>query len=1064
MRSDKRPQDRGGALEAGADDYMTKPFSPKILRARMKWHHAFYLLAAFDLMTVSFSLYVSSRLVFSYVESVELNRSWTRKHSEYEELSVLAAAVNAPGNNVFDTHSAAESANMDAALAEFDRHLKALEEAPPLLTAAGSASTLASGHAELRAAMMEMTVEARDIFAHFERGNHVQAGRRMAAMDRKYAAVNESVGRLRKNITTIQLQNLDYDRDAAIRLARFEYLIAALILAMLAGAVFYGRRLAQEMNESTKAVLDLKTAVDSAAIVAEEALRASESRYRLLVQNAPYSIHEIDCTGRLVSMNQAGLAMMCVLEESAIRGIRYLDIVADSDKDRITRLLDLALHGQSSEFEFVATNKCHVQSSFVPILDEAGVVQRLMGLTQDITERKRSEARAAEAGARLQAVLDNATQVSIITTDIEGTITVFNTGAENLLGYASSEMLGKSSALLHLGHEIEARAKLLSAEYRHPVTGFDVFVEPTRRGGFDSREWTYVRKDGSSFPVNLTVTSLHGAKGEIDGFLSIAVDIGDIAKARDHALDLAKAKSQFLANMSHEIRTPMNAVIGMTGLLLDTALTAQQREFSDTIHDAGDSLLTIIGDILDFSKIEAGAMPLEELDFDPRLVAEDVAMLFAARAQAKGLEIATVVDEGLPTCLRGDAGRIWQIISNFASNAIKFTDSGEVAIVVRRLSEDAASICLRFEIKDTGIGLEPAVQARLFTAFTQADPSTTRKHGGTGLGLAISKELAGLMGGTVGLVSAPAKGSTFWFELSLPKGVPKPSAETPELKGLRVLIVDDNETNREIMVLQTASWQMRPQAVADAVAALAALRAAEAQGDPFNLALIDMQMPGMNGAQLAREIKGDPALVAVRMILLSSISTTLESGEFTAAGFHAALSKPVRKSALYNCICEALGSQPSSRLPARKAAGLEPQASWKGLRILIAEDNVVNQKVALLQLHTLGCKADAVATGREAVLAVATIPYDLVLMDCQMPDMDGFEATAAIRARPAASSRKIVIIAMTANALDGDRDRCLAAGMDDYMSKPVRIEALAAAIGRWFGSVDPAALKGAHSE
>ncbi|MCM2305712.1 MAG: response regulator, partial [Elusimicrobia bacterium] len=663
--------------------------------------------------------------------------------------------------------------------------------------------------------------------------------------------------------------------------------------------------------------------------------------------------------------------------------------------------------------------------------------------------------------------LDNATQVSIIATDLSGRISVFNKGAENLLGYAAAEIVGQTPAVLHAAEEVEARGKLLSLEYGRPIEGFDVFVEHARGGGFDSREWTYVRKDGTRFPVTLTVTALRDAQGEINGFLGIAVDVTssqaareELAKARDVALDLAKAKAQFLANMSHEIRTPMNAVIGMTGLLLDTSMTPQQREFAETIRGAGEALLAIIGDILDFSKIEAGAMPLEELDFEPRHIAEDVAMLFAARAQAKGLEIAALVDEGVPACLRGDAGRLRQIISNFVGNAIKFTDSGEVVISVRRVSEAGASSRLRFEVKDTGIGLDAAVQAKLFTAFTQADASTTRKYGGTGLGLAISKKLVEMMGGAVGIVSAPGRGSTFWFEVDLAKGAAAAAAQAPELEGVRVLIVDDNETNRRILTLQTSSWRMRPQAVADGASALAALREAESKGDPFTLALLDMQMPEMDGAQLAQEIKGDPSLVAVRMILLSSMTASLDRAELAAQGFDGGLSKPVRKSALYDAIADVLSVEPSGQAPLRNPLAAAPLSSWKSLRILIAEDNPVNQKVALLQLQSLGCKADAVANGREAAEAVASIRYDLVLMDCQMPEMDGFEATAAIRARTAAAGRGPVIIAMTANALDGDRERCVAAGMDDYVAKPVRVEALAAAIGRWFGSVDPGALKG----
>ena len=732
----------------------------------------------------------------------------------------------------------------------------------------------------------------------------------------------------------------------------------------------------------------------------------------------------------------------------------------------------------SGEYKRYGKNRKEVwiKGSYNPIIGLDGRPTKVVKYAVDITARKQAEAAAAEAGSRLQAVLDNATQVSIIATDLQGNITVFNKGAENLLGYSAAEMRGQSPALIHIREEVEARGKLLSMEYGRPIEGFDVFVESARQGGFDSREWTYVRKDGTHFPVKLTITALHNANGAMSGFLGIAVDVSEsrraseeLGKARDAALDLAKAKAEFLANMSHEIRTPMNAVIGMTGLLMDTELSPQQREFGETIRNAGESLLAIIGDILDFSKMEAGSMPLEVLDFDPRIVAEEVAMLFAARAQDKGLEIAAAVEEGLPPRLRGDAGRLRQILSNFVSNAIKFTEKGEVSLRLRKLSEDAASVRVRFEVQDSGIGIDEAGKAKLFKAFSQADASTTRKYGGTGLGLAIAKKLVELMQGSVGIDSVPGKGSTFWIEVVMQKGEAVPLAEIPEVEGVRVLIVDDNATNREIVTHQTSSWRMRPVAVDGGKAAVGALRAAIAEKDPFVLALVDMQMPAMDGTELAAVIKKDPALSGLKLILLSSMSTTLGRDELIKQGFSGALTKPVRKSSLFDAISDVLSIRPSAggataagrgRPALVKAAPVAKRSSWANLRILIAEDNVINQKVALLQLQKLGCKADTVANGREAVEAVSTMPYDLVLMDCQMPEMDGFEATKIIRARQKSGGRRTVIVAMTANALEGDREKCLAAGMDDYVSKPVRIDNLAATIGRWTPTVDPAALSG----
>ncbi len=798
------------------------------------------------------------------------------------------------------------------------------------------------------------------------------------------------------------------------------------------------RRADAALAKSLRKLSDLKTALDSAAIVSltDSAGRITEVN-DLFVEISGYSREELlGRTHKIVNSGVHSKEFFSQLWEAIGAGRTWRGEVCNRAKN--------------GSFYWV-------EMTIAPFLGEDGKPVQYIAIRHVITERKLAEMRVAETRARLQAVLDHATQVSIIASDADGRITIFNKGAENLLGYAEREMLGGSPVQLHVPAEVESRGEVLSMEFGRPVRGFDVFVELARQGGFDSREWTYVRKDGVSFPVNLAVTALRDRKGAINGFLWIAVDIRQaksaqeaLAEARDAALGLARAKAEFLANMSHEIRTPMNAVIGMTGLLMDTPLSEQQREFAETIRSAGESLMAIISEILDFSKIEAGKMALEVLDFSPRLVAEEVAMLFAAPAQDKGLEIAAAVDEALPPRLRGDAGRLRQILSNFASNAVKFTEKGEVSIRLLKIGESGGSMKVRFEVRDTGIGIDEAARAKLFTAFTQADASTTRRYGGTGLGLAISKKLVELMGGAVGIESAPGMGSTFWFELTLRKGEEVPLASVPEVEGVRVLVVDDNATNREIVTRQTDSWRMRPRAVAGGPAALQALLEAAAAGDPFQVALVDMQMPGMDGAALAQAVKAEPRLSGLKMILLSSMSMSLGREQALEKGFAASLTKPVRKSSLFDCISDALSSSRSCRLPDRAPKSVEARPAWTKLRILIAEDNPINQKVAQLQLRKLGCRADAVANGLEAVEAAVSIPYDLILMDCQMPEMDGFEATGVIRRRLASSGRKTTIIAMTANALEGDRERCLAAGMDDYVSKPVRVEDLAAAVERWF--------------
>jgi two-component system sensor histidine kinase/response regulator len=783
---------------------------------------------------------------------------------------------------------------------------------------------------------------------------------------------------------------------------------------------------------------------------AEEALRQSNSILTAVIEGTGDSIFVKDLESRYLMMNPAAAEFVKrPLEEilgktdSELYPAETARQFALSDQ-RVTETGETEVFEGTAMCLGVARDYLCAKSVYRNL---QGNIIGLVGISHDITERKQAEEKLKQSEQQL-AEAQRLAHIGSWNWDLTTDSLSWSDEHYRIFGCDAQ------------GFEVSYTA---FKQFLHP-DDLDL-VDNASRNVIATKEqfniyYRIIRPDGEERIVHSRGTLGFDDQGNAVRMFGTAQDVTErkqieteLKEARDGALESARLKSEFLANMSHEIRTPMNGVIGMTGLLLDTDLNIEQREFAETIHSSSDALLTIINDILDFSKIEAGKLQFETLDFDLNNAIESTVEMFAERAHEKRVELASLVNSDLPSALRGDPGRLRQVLTNLIGNALKFTESGEVVVRATKESETGDSVVVRFTISDTGIGIQEADQRRLFYAFTQADGSTTRKYGGTGLGLAISKQLVELMGGEIGVISQPGKGSTFWFTGRFGKQftpVLEPRTELAGLNNLRALIVDDNATNRKILSHQLDSLGMIHEEADSGMEALELLRAAAARGVPYDLAVLDFMMPGMDGLELARAIKSDPDLAVMRLVLLTSYGQRGDSANAREAGVAAYLTKPVRKSQLFNCLATVVNeamvpsdqSQPSGStagLVTRDAAGERIAMSDK--LILLAEDNIVNQKVAVRQLLRLGYRADAVANGREALEALTRIRYDLVLMDCQMPEMDGYEATTEIRRREGASMHT-PIVAMTANALQGDREKCIASGMDDYVSKPVRPEEL----------------------
>jgi two-component system, sensor histidine kinase and response regulator len=790
---------------------------------------------------------------------------------------------------------------------------------------------------------------------------------------------------------------------------------------------------------------------------AERRLREAEHRYRALVEKVPAVVYLQEIGGPDAAMYMSPkLEALTGYSPEDLKdpGLRWR-MVHPEDRERMRSEDEHPVRpGEVVTTEYRVVHRdghtVWVRNESVVVEDEETGSRYWQGFMLDITEAKKAEEALRQSEERYRLVA-RATDETIWDSDILADEQTWNGAVQTMFGYPPEQKTSTAwwEEHIHPGD----RERILASVDDVLEGGGEVWSEEYRCRRADGAYSTvvdraYVARDAEGRPVRMI-----GSMSDITGRKQYE---RELRVAREEAERANRAKSEFLANMSHEIRTPMNGILGMTELLLDTPLDEEQREFAQTVRLSGQNLMMIINDILDFSKIEAGAMRLETIDLDLRSTVEDVSVLLGGRAQDKGLELASLVEPDVPEALRGDPGRLRQILTNLLGNAIKFTDEGEVVVRVELLDEDEGTATVRFEVSDTGIGMSPEQQRRLFLAFTQADASTTRRYGGTGLGLAISKQLVNLMGGEMRVESEPGSGSTFSFAVTFGKQADEAGAAraaTADLVGRRVIVVDDNRTNRTILERQLSSWGVLTTSVEGGEEALEELRSSE---EPYDLAVLDMQMPGMNGMELAGRIKADPALSPIRLVLLTSMGRRVE--EDGRSGIEVCLAKPVRQSELYDALVTAMsGTALGERRPVTIGGPRRQKALTR--RVLVAEDNPVNQKVARRMLENLGYRVDVVADGGEALEALAGTAYGAVLMDVQMPEMDGYRATRRIREREDRSGRRNMmmglrrhrtpIIAMTANAMQGDRQRALEAGMDDYVSKPVSREELGAVLGRW---------------
>jgi two-component system, sensor histidine kinase and response regulator len=825
-------------------------------------------------------------------------------------------------------------------------------------------------------------------------------------------------------VTTREEQQLE---DVAQRLIEAE----ATIKALLSGQI--------------DAVVDSRNQTPVLLARAQDALRASEERYRRIVETANEGVWMIDAANKTTFMNRR-MAQMLGCEADMGVGRSPFEFLDEAGRATLAAYIEQPEMAQM-EVRYIRTDGTSVWAllGVTPVFDSAGRYDGSLAMVMDITDRKRAAEAWEELSHRterrermLTTTLSSITDFAYIY-DRQGRFLFANQPLLNLWGVTLEEAVGKN--FLDLGYP-----EALAAHMQRQVQ--EVFE--TKKGLTDERPYT--NPAGLNGFYEYIFSPVIGADGTVEFVAGITRDItgrreaeSELRTAKDAAEVANKAKSQFLANMSHEIRTPMNGIIGMTDLVLDTDLTAEQRENLGIVKSSADSLLTIVNDILDFSRVEARKLDLDPIDFNLRDAVEDTAAAAALRAQQKGLELIVDVGSAVPHTLRGDAGRLRQILVNLLGNAIKFTDRGEVVLrVAREVQAPQDCVSLHFTVTDTGIGIPLDRQQRIFEAFTQGDGSITRAYGGTGLGLTISSQLVQLMGGRLWVESEAGRGSTFHFtaHFSPAKAMATMEAvrDAVDLRGLPVLVVDDNATQRRVLKQILIGWSMVPTLAASVPEALAALRLAQESGRAFPLVLTDFEMPGADGSILAETIQKDPLIASAAVVMLASISQLGDAARYRELGIAACLPKPIRPSELRGAVLSALGAQAATQDRHVVSARPSLRAPHGPGRILVVEDNRVNQLVAKRLLERGGHTVIVANNGLEALAILddaAPAGFGCVLMDLEMPEMGGLECTSIIRGREQTTGSHLPIIAMTAHAMEGNAARCLAAGMDAYLSKPL---------------------------